>query len=172
MIAGITARTVASERGRIARNRCRGDGRVPSVCHRCMCPRVSQKLDDGTSSSPRSGAADRADVRTFRHCWSSNSRRWLVRSGGREPCQSCGESSSRSSSAGVRQGTVQTALVDTKLFGKPRTFSGAVADQKPWRCTFTAYAGALSPEVKRLVERAVAADTEYEILNVQLSAAD
>ena len=46
--------------------------------------------------------------------------------------------------AGVRQGTVPTALVDTRLLGKPRTFSGALAELKPWRLTFTAYAGALS----------------------------
>ena len=44
--------------------------------------------------------------------------------------------------AGVRQGTVPTALLDTRLFGKPRTFSGALADWKSWRFTFAACARA------------------------------
>ena len=39
--------------------------------------------------------------------------------------------------AGVRAGAVPTALVDTRLLGKPRTLSGALADFKPWRFIFT-----------------------------------
>ena len=48
--------------------------------------------------------------------------------------------------------TVPTALVDTRLLGKPGTFSGALAEWKPWRFTFTAYAKALRPDMKRLTE--------------------
>ena len=78
---------------------------------------------------------------------------------------------SAAGAAGVRQGTAPTALVDARLLGKLRTFSVALAERKSWRLTFTAYAGALSPDMKRLTERAVAADTDGEILNVQLSSA-
>ena len=62
-----------------------------------------------------------------------------------------------------------TALVDNTLLEKPRTFSGALAHWKSRRSTFVAYAGALSPDMERLMERAVAPDTDGEILNSQLS---
>ena len=59
--------------------------------------------------------------------------------------------------------TAPTASVDARLLVKPRTFGGAFA------CT--AYAGASSPDMKRPMERAAAADTGDEILYVQLSTA-
>ena len=74
--------------------------------------------------------------------------------------------------AGKRQRTVTTALVDTRLLGKPRTFSGLHADWRSRRFTFTAHAGGLRPDKKRHSERAVAAGTDGEIFNVQLSVAD
>ena len=70
--------------------------------------------------------------------------------------------------AGVRQGSVPTELVDTRLLVKPRTFSGALADWTSRRFAFTACAGAQSPDMKRLMGRAVAADTDGEIFNVHL----
>ena len=65
-----------------------------------------------------------------------------------------------------------SCVVDTRLLVNLRTFSGALAHWKSWRFTFTAYAGALSRDMKRLMERAVAANTDGDILNVHLSAAD
>ena len=41
-------------------------------------------------------------------------------------------------------------------------------DWMVWRFTFTAYAGALSPDMKRLTGRAVDAHTDGEVLNVNL----
>ena len=72
------------------------------------------------------------------------------------------------SRAQAAQGAVTTALVDTRLLGKPQTFSGLHADWKSWRFTFTACAGDLKPDMRRLMERAVATDTDGEIFNVQL----
>ena len=66
----------------------------------------------------------------------------------------------------------RTALVDTRLLGRPRTLSGALADWMSCRFTFTAYGGALSPDMMKLMLRAVATDIDGEIPNVQLSTAD
>ena len=62
--------------------------------------------------------------------------------------------------AGAGLDTVPTLLVDTRLLGKPRTFSGALADWKSWRLTLTTHARALIPDMKRLMERAVAAGAD------------
>ena len=167
----LLARNDRVHNSRIGLDSCRGDSRVgcgklaiavyvvfvilACVLHPCLCPPVSQKLD-GVTSSSRSGAAHRAASDS--RCSAENRAR--------------DADTAAKGAAGVPQGTVTTTLVDTRLRGKPRTFSGALADWKPWRFTFTAYARAPRPDMKSLMERAVAAATHGDILNVHLSPAD
>ena len=56
-----------------------------------------------------------------------------IRAQAAEDCDRAAETAA--GAAGVRQGTVPTALVDTRLLGKPRTLSGALADWESWRFT-------------------------------------
>ena len=67
--------------------------------------------------------------------------------------------------APVGPGRAAQPMVDTRLLGKPRTFSKALTDWKAWRVTFTACAGALSPDMKRLMKLLVDAVTEGQVLN-------
>ena len=61
-----------------------------------------------------------------------------------------GAAETAAGAAGVRQSTVPAALVDTRLLGKPRAPSGALADGTSWRFTFTAYARALEPRYEEV----------------------
>ena len=66
-------------------------------------------------------------------------------------------------------GTVPTALVDTRLLEKPRTFSGALADRGDSRPPRTLEPRAL---MRRGLWSELSRQTHDEILNVQLSVAD
>ena len=54
---------------------------------------------------------------------------------GGDSARSAETATTAAGAAGKRQGTVTTALADTRLLGKPRTFSGLHADRKSWRFT-------------------------------------
>ena len=101
-----------------------GKGLVLRVCHPCLCLPVSQKLKNRTSS-PKSGAmeehmntAGQANRDAGLRAQVAENR---VRSAETTAIAAAG-------AAGVRQGTVPSVLVGTRLLGKPRTFSGALAD--------------------------------------------
>ena len=72
--------------------------------------------------------------------------------------------------AAVAQQPVSTPatrpLVDTRLLGKPKTFSGDNASWRNWRFIFQSYVAALSTQMRDLMDRATAAHADQECLNV------
>ena len=154
LIAYITVRIGASERGRIVLDSCRGDrcvgcGKLAMALYlvfailACALQRVrsSMEVQRIAQMEEHMNTARQA----IRDAW--------FRAQAAENRSRAAETATPAAGApGARQGTVPTALVDTRLLGKPRPFSGALAGWKSSR------AGTLSPEMKRAMERAVAAD--------------
>ncbi len=46
------------------------------------------------------------------------------------------------------------ALIDTKLLGRPKSYSGARRQWGPWKLVFISYIGALSPALLARLEHA------------------
>ena len=128
-------------------------GSWQQACTSCLPSLLVSSSPSQEPSSPRSGAAHRADGRGYKQCRSS---------GGNSARSAETAVTTAAGAAGVLQGAVTTALVDTRLLGKPQTFSGLHADWKSWRFTFTACEGDLKPAIKRFMESSHA-DTDGEI---------
>ena len=62
---------------------------------------------------------------------------------------------------------VGASLVDMRVLGKPSSFSGDRESWKSWSFTMKAFAAALSPELRHLMDSASA--TQTSIVNIALS---
>jgi hypothetical protein len=60
------------------------------------------------------------------------------------------------------------SLVDTRLLSKPRNFDGTMGGWKQFKFLFTAYAGAVSADLRKIMHDATSASTDAECLNINM----